>query len=112
MLSDETSPVLRKGAVAALGEIKAPESIPALVWVLGTRYEDIKDFQRHLKRQYNTLARLKEAITNLGVEWTGEYAPPDYRTWGELKPIPSLVRSEVAPLTRQNQRRHRCAALN
>ena len=96
MLSDETSPALRKGAVAALGEIKAPESVPALVWVLGTRYEDIKDFQRHLKRQYNTLARLKEAITNLGVEWTGEYAPPDYRTWGELKPIPSLVRSEVA----------------
>ena len=96
MLSDETSPALRKGAVAALGEIKVPESIPALVWVLGTRYEDIKDFQRHLKRQYNTLARLKEAIAELGVEWTGEYAPPDYRTWGELKPIPSLVRSEVA----------------
>ena len=96
MLSDETSPALRKGAVAALGEIKAPESVPALVWVLGTRYEDIKDFQRHLKRQYNTLARLKEAITNLGIEWTGEYAPPDYRTWGELKPIPSLVRSEIA----------------
>ena len=96
MLSDETSPALRKGAVAALGEIKAPESVPALVWVLRTRYEDIKDFQRHLKRQYNTLARLKEAITDLGVEWTGEYAPPDYRTWGELKPIPSLVRSEIA----------------
>ena len=96
MLSDETSPVLRKGAVAALGEIKAPESVPALVWVLGTRYEDIKDFQRHLKRQYNTLGRLQEAIAKLGVEWTGEYAPPDYRTWGELKPIPSLVRSEVA----------------
>ena len=96
MLSDETSPVLRKGAVAALGEIKSSESIPALVWVLGTRYEDIKDFQRHLKREYNTLARLKEAIADLGVEWTGEYAPPDYRTWGELKPIPSLVRSEVA----------------
>lgn len=96
MLSDETSPVLRKGAVAALGEIKSPESVPALVWVLGTRYEDIKDFQRHLKREYNTLARLQEAIANLGIEWTGEYAPPDYRTWGELKPIPSLVRSEVA----------------
>lgn len=96
MLSDETSPVLRKGAVAALGEIKSPESVPALVWVLGTRYEDIKDFQRHLKRQYNTLARLKDAIANLGVEWTGEYTPPDYRTWGELKPIPSLVRSEAA----------------
>ena len=96
MLSDETSPALRKGAVAALGEIKAPESVPALVWVLGTRYEDIKDFQRHLKREYNTLARLKEAIANLGIEWTGEYAPPDYRTWGELKPIPSLVRSEIA----------------
>ena len=96
MLSDETSPVLRKGAVAALGEIKAPESIPALLWVLATRYEDIKDFQRHLKRQYKTLAQLKEAIAKLGVQWTGEYAPPDYRTWGELKPIPSLVRSEVA----------------
>ena len=96
MLSDETSPVLRKGAVAALGEIKSPESVPALVWVLATRYEDIKDFQRHLKRQYNTLARLQEAIATLGVEWTGEYTPPDYRTWGELKPIPSLVRSEAA----------------
>ncbi len=96
MLSDETSPALRKGAVAALGAIKAPESVPALVWVLGTRYENIKDFQRHLKREYNTLARLKEAIGNLGVEWTGDYTPPDYRTWGELKPIPSLVRSEAA----------------
>ena len=96
MLSDETSPALRKGAVAALGTINAPESVPALVWVLGTRYENIKDFQRHLKREYNTLARLKEAIANLGIEWTGEYAPPDYRTWGELKPIPSLVRSEIA----------------
>ena len=96
MLSDETSPALRKGAVAALGAIKAPESVPALMWVLATRYEDIKDFQRHLKRQYNTLARLKEAIANLGIEWTGEYAPPDYRTWGELKPVPSLVRSEIA----------------
>ena len=96
MLSDETSPALRKGAVAALGAINAPESVPALVWVLGTRYENIKDFQRHLKREYNTLARLKEAIANLGIEWTGEYAPPDYRTWGELKPIPSLVRSEIA----------------
>ncbi len=96
MLSDETSATTRKGALTALGEIQAKESVRALLWVLSTRYEDIKDFQRHMKRQYKTLTRLREAIDALGIQWTGEYAQPDYRTWGELKPIPSLVRSEAA----------------
>ncbi|MCZ6677693.1 MAG: HEAT repeat domain-containing protein [Candidatus Poribacteria bacterium] len=96
MLSDETSPALRKGAATVLGEVKAKESVPVLLWVLGTRYEDIKDFQRYMKRGYKTLGGLKDAMNSLGIEWTPEYSQPVYRTWGELKPIPSLVRSEVA----------------
>ena len=96
VFSDETSPVLRKEAVTALGEIKAKESVSVLLWVLSTRYEDVKDFQRHMKRRYNTLAGLREAIEALGIQWTGEYPKPTYRTWAELKPIPSLVRSEAA----------------
>ena len=96
VFSDETSPVLRREAVTALGEIKAKESISVLLWVLSTRYEDVKDFQRHMKRRYNTLAGLRKAIEALGIQWTGEYPKPTYRTWAELKPMPSLVRSEAA----------------
>ena len=96
MLSDETSPAIRKAAVTALGEIKAKEATPVLLWVLGTRYDDIKAFQRRLKKQYKTLDGLEDAIGALGVEWTGEHTMPTYRTWAEPKSIPSLVRAEVA----------------
>ena len=96
MLSDDTSPVIRKVAVAALSNIKANESVPPLLWILSTRYDEVKDFQRHMKRRYNTLASFRNAIEALEIEWTSDYPEPAYRTWGELKSIPSLVRSEAA----------------
>ncbi len=96
MMSDETSPVIRKSAVTALGEIKANESVAALLWILSTRYDDVKDFQRHMKRRYNTLPAFRNAIEDLQIKWSSDYPQPEYRTWGELKSIPSLVRSEAA----------------
>ena len=96
MLSDDTSPVIRKSAVTALGEMKSNESLDALLWILSTRYDEVKDFQRQMKRRYNTLAEFRSAIDGLKVEWTSDYPKPEYRTWGELKSIPSLVRSEAA----------------
>ena len=96
VLSDDTSPVIRKAAVTALGEIKSNESVDALLWILSTRYDEVKDFQRRMKRRYNTLAGFRIAIEGLKVKWTSDYPQPVYRTWGELKSIPSLVRSEAA----------------
>ena len=96
MFSDESSEIIRKEAVTVLGEIKAQETVPALSWVLSTRYEDVKDFQRHMKRQHKTLEALGAAVDDLGIQWTPEYPQPDYQKWGELKPIPGLVRSEAA----------------
>ena len=96
VLSDDTSPVIRKAAVSALGEIQSNESVDALLWILLTRYDDVKDFQRHMKRRYNTLAEFRNTIETLQVKWSSDYPQPEYRTWGELKSIPSLVRSEVA----------------
>ena len=96
VLSDETSPIIRKESVTALGEIKDTNTVPMLLWVLSTQYDDIKDFQRHMKRKYKTLSALEKAIDSLSIEWLSEYPQPDYQTWGELKSIPSLVRSEVA----------------
>ena len=96
VLSDDTSPVIRKAAVTALGEIKSNESVDALLWILSTRYDKVKDFQRRMKRRYNTLAGFRIAIEGLKVKWTSDYPQPVYRTWGELKSIPSLVRSEAA----------------
>lgn len=96
MFSDETSEIIRKDAAAVLGEIKAQETVSALLWVLSTRYEDVKDFQRHMKRQHKTLEALGAAVDALGIQWTPEYPQPDYQKWGELKPIPGLVRSEAA----------------
>lgn len=96
VLSDDTSPVIRKAAVTALGEIRSNESVDALLWILSTRYDDVKDFQRHMKRRYNTLGEFRNAIESLQVQWSSDYPQPEYRTWGELKSIPSLVRSEAA----------------
>ena len=96
IFSDETSEIIRKEAVTVLGEVKAQETVPALLWVLSTRYEDIKDFQRHMKRQHKTLEALGAAVDALGIQWTPEYPQPEYQKWGELKPIPGLVRSEAA----------------
>ena len=96
MFSDETSPVLRANAVKVLSRIQAPESIPVLLWVLSTQFDEISDFQRHMKREYKTLDTLRAQVDSFQIQWTPDYPRANYRTWGELKPIPSLVRSEVA----------------
>ena len=96
MFSDETSPVLRANAVKVLSRIQAPETIPVLLWVLSTQFDEISDFQRHMKREYKTLDTLRTQVDSFQIQWTPDYPRANYRTWGELKPIPSLVRSEVA----------------
>ena len=96
MFSDETSPVIRANAVKVLSRIKAPETTPVLIWVLSTQFDEISDFQRHMKREYKTLDTLRTQVESFQIEWTVDYPRTNYRTWGELKPIPSLVRSEVA----------------
>ncbi len=96
MLSDETSAVIRSNAVKVLSRIKDTETLPALSWVLSMQYDEISDFQRHMKREYKTLDALREQLESLNIEWTADYPQQEYRVWGELKPIPSLVRSEVA----------------
>ncbi len=96
MFSDETSPVLRANAVKVLSRIQAPETIPVLLWVLSTQFDEISDFQRHMKREYKTLDTLRTQVDTFQIQWTPDYPRANYRTWGELKPIPSLVRSEVA----------------
>ncbi len=96
MLSDETSPVIRANAVKVLRRIQTAESIPVLLWVLSTQFDDISDFQRYMKREYKTLDVLRARVDGFKIQWNADYPRPIYRTWGELKPIPSLVRSEVA----------------
>ncbi len=96
MLSDETSAVIRANAVKVLSRIKDTETLSVLFWVLSMQYDDISDFQRHMKRKYKTLDALRAHLDSLNIEWTADYPRSDYRIWGELKPIPSLVRSEVA----------------
>lgn len=96
MLSDETSAVIRANAVKVLSRIMDTDTLPILFWVLSMQFDDISDFQRHLKRKYKTLDALRTHLDSLNIEWTADYPRPYYRIWGELKPIPSLVRSEVA----------------
>ena len=96
VFSDETSPSIRANAVKVLSRIKAPETTPTLLWVLSTQFDEISEFQRHMKRQYKTLDALRTQVESFQLEWTVDYPRANYRTWGELKPIPSLVRSEVA----------------
>ena len=96
MFSNETSPVIRSNAVKVLSRIQATESIPVLIWVLSTQFDEISDFQRHMKREYKTLDALRTQVDSFQIQWTADYPRTNYRTWGELKPIPSLVRSEVA----------------
>ena len=96
ILSDETSAVIRANAVKVLSRIKDTETLPVLFWVLSMQFDEISDFQRHMKRKYKTLDALRSHLDSLNIEWTTEYQRPYYRIWGELKPIPSLVRSEAA----------------
>ena len=96
MFSDETSPVIRANAVKVLSRIKDQNTVPVLLWVLSTQFDEISDFQRHMKREYKTLDTLRKQVDTFQIQWTTDYPRANYRTWGELKPIPSLVRSEVA----------------
>ena len=96
MFSDETSPVIRANAVKVLSRIKDPNTVPILLWVLSTQFDEISDFQRHMKREYKMLDTLRAQVDSFQIQWTTDYPRSNYRTWGELKPIPSLVRSEVA----------------
>ena len=96
MFSDETSPVIRANAVKVLSRIKDQNTVPVLLWVLSTQFDEISDFQRHMKRTYKTLDTLRTKVDTFQIQWTSDYPRANYRTWGELKPIPSLVRSEVA----------------
>lgn len=96
MLSDESSAVIRADAVKVLSRIKDTSTLPILFWVLSMQYDNISDFQRHMKRKYKTLDTLRTHLDSLNIVWTADYPRPYYRIWGELKPIPSLVRSEVA----------------
>ncbi len=96
VFSDESSPIIRANAVKVLSRIKAPETTSVLLWVLSTQFDEISDFQRHMKRKYKTLDALRTQVESFQIRWTPDYPRANYRTWGELKPIPSLVRSEVA----------------
>ncbi|MCG9126913.1 HEAT repeat domain-containing protein [Candidatus Poribacteria bacterium] len=96
MLNDESSPVIRANAVKVLSRIQDTETLTALFWVLSMQFDEISDFQRHMKRKFKTLDALRSHLDSLNIMWTADYPRPYYRIWGELKPIPSLVRSEVA----------------
>jgi len=91
MLGDDESDVVRKGAVTVLSEIKPRKAMPPMLWLLSGRYDEPKDFLRHLKSEYRTVENLNAEIEKLAVDWH-----PDYKNLIEVKPVPSLVRSEVA----------------
>jgi HEAT repeat protein len=84
MMADDETPDVRRAAVAALGEIKPQEALDPMLRIISALREKPKDYQRLLKRRY-------KEIDAFNREWG-----TDYRTWAEIKPIPSLVRSEVA----------------
>ena len=99
LFSEETSPDLRRVAVKVLSEIGDDATTSALVWALSTRYENVRKFQGNMKRKYKSnLANFTADIKGFGIDWDGhpDYEMPSYRNWGELKPIPGLVRGEVA----------------
>jgi len=97
MLSEDETDLVRQKATWALGEIHVaadsvpPKAVPPMLWVLSTLRDDIKGFKRHIKGKYHTTTKLNEEIERLNVDWH-----PNYQQWTDVKPIPSLVRSEVA----------------
>ena len=91
MLSEDETDVIRQKATWALGEIKAAKAVPPMLWILSTLRDDIKGFKRHIKGKYHTITKLNEGIEKLNVDWQ-----PNYQQWTDVKPIPGLVRSEVA----------------
>ena len=99
MFSDDTSPDLRRAAVKVLGEIGDDATNPPLIWALSTRYENVRKFQGRVKRKYKSnLSNFTADIKGFDIDWDGhpDYQVPSYGNWGELKPIPGLVRSEIA----------------
>ncbi|MBM3214313.1 hypothetical protein FJZ36_05310 [Candidatus Poribacteria bacterium] len=86
---DEREPdLLRKNAAWTLGEIGAQQSVPAMEEILAIRREEQKDFLRQLKKLYKNEANLNARWQELG--WQA-----GYRNFREVKPIASLIRSEV-----------------
>jgi len=96
MMADGESAVVRKAAVTVLGAIKDEKAKPALLWINSIKHEEIDDFQRELESRYRNLSKLEDAIDKLDIPWNTDYPQPKYGSWREIKPIPSLVRSEVA----------------
>jgi HEAT repeat protein len=90
VLLDEREPdLIRKNAAWALGEIGAQEAVAAMEEILRIRREEQADFLRRLKSLYKNEATLNARWKELG--WQA-----GYRNFREVKPIPSLVRSEIA----------------
>ena len=84
MMAEDETPDVRRAAVAALGEIKPKEALEPMLRIISALREKPKDYQRLLKKRYGTIEALNR-------EWG-----TDYKLWTEIKPIPSLVRGEVA----------------
>ena len=118
-LNDTTSLELRKTAVTALGiienNVKISVSADAMLWGLNTRFDNPNKLRRHMKREYTDYSNLKKQIEGLGIKWLSEekanpegvnlskwkrlserYKKPEYESWGKIKPLPSLIRSEMA----------------
>ena len=105
MLSDETSAVIRANAVKVLSRIKDTETLPALFWVLSMQYDEISDFQRHMKRKYKTLDALRTHLDSLSISNGLQIIRVPIIGYGaNLNLFPALVRSEVARCTRYFQR--------
>ena len=101
-LNDATSLELRKSSVLALGKIENnvtnSATAIAMLWGVNTRFDDPNKLRRHMKREYRTYANLSDAIDKLGVEWlpnSEHFRKPQYESWGKIKPVPSLIRSEM-----------------
>ena len=91
VLLDENEPdTLRKEAAIALGELgaDAESAAPAMREILRIGREDAKDFLRRVKQLYGNEANLNEQWAAMG--WTA-----GYRSFREVKVIPSLARTEI-----------------
>lgn len=84
MLNDDEPDKVRQSAAYFLGEIKASEAVEPMLRILESLRDDVEDFQRHIKSKYNTIEALNAA-------WKSRYAK-----WTDIKPAPSLLRSESA----------------
>jgi HEAT repeat protein len=97
VLLDEREPdALRKTAAWALGELGAKEAVPAMEEILRIAREEPTDFLGRMKRLYGN-------ETNLNARWQRLGWQAGYRNFREVKPIPSLVRSEVVHAYRKIQ---------